>query len=434
MLELGGPEGIAVDVQGNTFVVDERNDTVFRVSPTGSITVFIDESGGGSGISMTGPRGVALDASGNTYVSYGSNGPNEVSGVMKIEPTGLVTRIISTTALNRPRGIAVDASQNVYVVGGSSYIGFKIAPDGTLTEFITYNGDLLGNLLEMPVDVAVDLAGNAYVTGYRSDNVFKVAPDGKISQILDYDGDGLGNLCDGPRGIAVDRVGNVYVAAILSDSVFRIAPDGGATVVLDYSGDGSGNLADGPVNVSVDAAGNLYAACTQSDNAFRIDAEAPGEGYCFGDPGSGTPCPCFNDNDGSVPGSGCDNGVYASGAHLTGLGLARVTGDTVKLTTVGLEPQNSGLYFQADNDLSPGVVWGDGLRCAGGSLKRLQVRFADGVGTSSTTVGIAAKTGNISAGDTKYYQCWYRTTVNPPCGSSVNDFNTSNGYAITWQP
>ena len=40
-------------------------------------------------------------------------------------------------------------------------------------------------------------------------------------------------------------------------------------------------------------------------------------GYCFGDPGSGTPCPCGNDNDGSVPGSGCANGVFTSGAQLS---------------------------------------------------------------------------------------------------------------------
>ncbi len=160
----------------------------------------------------------------------------------------------------------------------------------------------------------------------------------------------------------------------------------------------------------------------------------PGQPYCFGDPWSGTPCPCSNDNDGSVPGSGCDNGVFASGAQLTGSGQASVTADSVVLTTTHLEPNNSGLYFQADSDLSPGTAWGDGLRCAGGNLKRLQVRFADLDGTSSTTVGISTKAGNVQAGDRKYYQCWYRTNVNPPCGVWVNDFNTSNGYAIVWHP
>jgi hypothetical protein len=164
-------------------------------------------------------------------------------------------------------------------------------------------------------------------------------------------------------------------------------------------------------------------------------ANPPGVRYCFGDPGAGTPCPCSNDNDGSVPGSGCANGVFASGAQLTGSGSASVGADTLVLATSGLEPSNSGLYFQADNDLSPGIIWGDGLQCAGGSLKRLGVRFANASGysdTSAWTTPISVKAGNVLAGNTKHYQCWYRTTVNPPCGAGVNDFNSSNGYAVTW--
>ncbi len=170
---------------------------------------------------------------------------------------------------------------------------------------------------------------------------------------------------------------------------------------------------------------------------YMNDPSVPGIPFCFGDPGSGTPCPCSNDNDGSIPGSGCDNGIFASGANLTGSGVASLSNDTVVLSTTNLEPNNAGLYFQADNDLSPGIAWGDGLRCAGGNLKRLGVRFSDGNGDSDTSGyphTISAKAGNVLAGDTKYYQCWYRTTANPPCGPGVNEFNTSNGYAITWWP
>lgn len=76
---------------------------------------------------------------------------------------------------------------------------------------------------------------------------------------------------------------------------------------------------------------------------------------------------------------------------------------------------------------------GGGICCAGGGLIRLRVRNAGAEGTSSTTLSIAAK-GSVSAGDTRSYQCWYRTTQAPPCGVGVNDFNLSNGYRITWLP
>jgi len=161
--------------------------------------------------------------------------------------------------------------------------------------------------------------------------------------------------------------------------------------------------------------------------------EPPGIGYCFGDPSSGTPCPCDNDNDGSVPGSGCDNGVYPSGAQLTASGIASVGNDSLVLSTTHQEPNNTGLYFQAQNDLSPGVTWGNGLRCAGGGELRLQVRMADVEGISYTTASIGAK-GGIVPGDTLYYQLWYRTNFFPPCGVAVGEFNTTDGIIITWHP
>ena len=168
---------------------------------------------------------------------------------------------------------------------------------------------------------------------------------------------------------------------------------------------------------------------------FQVEP-APGVPYSFGDPGVGTPCPCSNDNDQSHPGSGCANGAFASGAQLTGSGVASVSGDTLVLQATGLDPNNSGLYFQANNALNggDGSAFGDGLRCAGGGLIRLQVRASDGSGASSTTIAIGMK-GGVAAGDTKRYQCWYRdTSGGQPCGVGVNDFNLSNGYEIIWIP
>jgi len=169
--------------------------------------------------------------------------------------------------------------------------------------------------------------------------------------------------------------------------------------------------------------------------AAHVLTSEPGTGFCFGDPGSGTPCPCANDNDGSVPGSGCDNGVFASGAKLSARGIASVSHDSVVLFTERAEPSNSGLYFQADNRVNggAGIVFGDGLRCAGGQLVRLQVRFADASGYSATTVGLAAK-GGVGPGSTERYQCWYRNQSTPACGLGVNEFNLSNGYEIFWGP
>ena len=157
--------------------------------------------------------------------------------------------------------------------------------------------------------------------------------------------------------------------------------------------------------------------------------------YCVGDPGVGTPCPCGNDNDGSVPGSGCANGVFSSGARLVGSGLASVGADTLALAASGLEPGNVALYFQGDTSINgrDGLPFGEGLRCVGGSPVKLQVRIASASGNASTDVAIAS-TGNVSAGDRKYYQCCYRTSASPACGGGAAGFNFTNGCAVTWVP
>ncbi len=219
--------------------------------------------------------------------------------------------------------------------------------------------------------------------------------------------------------------GSAYVfVATTGQRLRKLLPSDGATD--DHFG----------YSVSIHEGGALAGAPDDDDNgynagsAYVFDATPPGTGHCFGDPGSGNPCPCGNDNDGGQPGFGCANGVFTSGAQLTGSGVPSVSSDTLALHTDYQEPSNSGLYFQGATDLGPGMLWGDGLRCTGGGITRLQVRFADAAGSSNTTISLATK-GGVSAGETRYYQCWYRNPQNSPCGAG---FNTTNGYSVTWLP
>lgn len=152
-----------------------------------------------------------------------------------------------------------------------------------------------------------------------------------------------------------------------------------------------------------------------------------GTAFCHGD-GAGTACPCGNNNDNSVVPSGCANSVSTAGATLSGAGNPSIANDTVLLSTTGLAPNQPGLYFRADNAINGGngIIFGDGLRCAGGNVSRMEVRISDGAGTSSTTVSMGA---GLSAGTVRRYQCWYRDPAGSPCGAA---FNLSNGFEITW--
>jgi hypothetical protein len=151
----------------------------------------------------------------------------------------------------------------------------------------------------------------------------------------------------------------------------------------------------------------------------------PGTPFCFGD-GTGTPCPCGNVG---AQGEGCANDT-GSGGSLTGSGSNSVGSDDLVLSSTGLTP-GPGLFFQGNNAINAGNgnPFGDGLRCAGNQVIRLEIQFSSG-GASQTTISVPTK-GGVSAGDTKRYQHWYRDTGTSPCNSL---FNLTNGYEITWTP
>ena len=158
----------------------------------------------------------------------------------------------------------------------------------------------------------------------------------------------------------------------------------------------------------------------------------PGFAYCFGD--TSIACPCGNANDGSLEGgaAGCANSVSSGGAALTASGSNSIAAADLVLNTTGLDPGKPGLYFQGDNLVSMGLgaMFGDGLRCAGGEVVRMQVVTADFFGDSSTSVDVG-HAGGVSTGEVKRYQLWYR---NPGVSSCLTGFNLTNGYEITWTP
>ena len=162
------------------------------------------------------------------------------------------------------------------------------------------------------------------------------------------------------------------------------------------------------------------------DNGHTIlNSPFPGTSYCSGDEFS---CPCANAGDG---GSGCANSS-SMGGTLSASGSASVSTDDLTLSLNGGLSGQPCLFFQGDNKINggDGVIFGDGLRCAGGGVIRLQVRFADATGLAQTSVDLAAA-GGCAVCDMKRYQGWYRDPNTSLCGS---DFNLSNGVEFVWTP
>jgi hypothetical protein len=153
----------------------------------------------------------------------------------------------------------------------------------------------------------------------------------------------------------------------------------------------------------------------------------PGVYYCAGD-GTASPCPCANVG---PPGRGCANSS-GSGAWLESVGSASLAAADLRLQAIGAIQGQPGLVFQGDQRVAggAGVPFGDGLRCAGGSVVRLQVLVPQAGGFAETSVDIGAEGGALP-GEMKAFQFWYRDPTGGPCGSS---FNLSNAIELTFAP
>jgi len=159
----------------------------------------------------------------------------------------------------------------------------------------------------------------------------------------------------------------------------------------------------------------------------------PGTGtpLCAGD-GTGTACPCGNN---SAPGAneGCLNSL-GTGGKLRATGMASIASDTLVLN--GTQMANSScLYFQGTIQAAGGAgsVFGDGKRCAGGSVIRLRTKVNVAGASNYPEPGdqpVSVK-GAVTAPGTRTYQAWYR---NPAAFCTPATFNLTNGLEVMWLP
>jgi hypothetical protein len=152
---------------------------------------------------------------------------------------------------------------------------------------------------------------------------------------------------------------------------------------------------------------------------------------CFGDGTRGT-CPCSN---AGGSGHGCENSASTGGAVLTSSGIASLSSDSVQLTSSNELPSALSIVLQGNSAITP-TNFGDGLRCAGGSLKRLYVKHAAGgmvtapeAGDPSISARSAALGDMIPLGATRVYQVYYR---DPNLVFCPGGFNVSSAIAIAW--
>ena len=166
------------------------------------------------------------------------------------------------------------------------------------------------------------------------------------------------------------------------------------------------------------------------------------EYLCFGDGSLSSACPCSNWGN---PGHGCRNSVPVSGGSVSSGGARLTAGgvtspDTVTLVSTGGYTTGLMVYFQGTTSIVGGVTFGDGVRCAGGVLRRLSIKNAvggasqyPGPGDPTITAKSASLGDPIAPGSMRYYQTYYADASTSFCPSPVGGgWNVTNAVRITW--
>ena len=262
------------------------------------------------------------------------------------------------------------------------------------------------------------------------DTVYMVEPGKQLTRLDPATGAALGTTGAQtvdffePR-IATDALGRVY----MNNGGFT----GGAFTCWEADLTPRWSLSVPNANIGSPAIGAdgtlVVAGIGTSVVAYR--ATPPMTPFCAGDgldPSHTSDCPCANHGD---RGRGCANSVNSSGALL--LASGRPALDTVVLNGLGMPATVACIYRQGD--ALDDALFGDGVRCTGGTLLRLRTRVnvagASRFPDSTDTVTLSAR-GSTPPGSglTAYYQTYYRNASASFCPPET--FNVSNGYQITW--
>lgn len=408
--------GVALAVDGNTIAVgqfglsEERVIIWVKSGANWAIQQVLTVNGGATGAGF----GVSCALSGDTLVA-GSRDDDELAtnaGAFYVfRRTGTVwsqqAKVLGTAPYNYRR---LGASVDIQPLGGGQFeiVSGAIGPNSGTGRVYAFTGAMASWTQTANLLPATGGSGGwfGYSVALDGDRLVAGSPFGDRNST----DDGLATLYRRCGATWVRQTDLVASDGMPGDNLGRsVAAQAGFTAVGARSDDDS---------VTDEGAVYLY-----------DPTDAPLVSYCHGD-GSGTPCPCGND---AAPGTegGCENSTGVGALLLTDDGVAVAT-DKLRAYSCDLLPNQPALLFAGNDAVNggAGILFGDGLRCAGTNVVRLGVQTPDANGDATWGPGLGA-IGGWSAGDTRFFQTWYRNPAGGPCATG---FNLTNGVEVTFEP
>lgn len=288
------PAGITFDSNGILYIADVNNNTIRKLTPSGSVTTLAGVSIGwgdgiGTNVRFNTPNGIALDPSGNVWVADTFN-----NTIRRVSPTGVVNTIAGVPTVSGtndgtgtnalfyyPTTMAFDSATNLFICDSGNSTIRKLDPSGAVTTvagvpgaFGTNDGPSLSALFYQPGGIALDSHGNVLVADTGSHTIRMISTNGMVSTYAGSPGNpgsDDGTLAtatfNSPLACATDADDNLYISDWGNNSIRRISRNGTVSTLAGLPGfagsdDGTGSQArfDQPFGLRVDPNGNILVA------------------------------------------------------------------------------------------------------------------------------------------------------------------------------
>ncbi len=289
---LVNPRYIAIDSAANIYIADPYYNQIFRVSVSGTISLFAGagrqgfsgDGGPATAALLDAPAGLVFDPSGNLYIADSANGR-----IRRVTPAGTIS---TYATIPGPTNLAFDSAGNLYVSQVSVHTIRRIAPDGTNTliagtgtpGFSGDNGPATAARLFNPSGIKFDSKGNLFVADSQNHRIRRITPAGVISTVA---GDGNGRFAGDntlalnasltlPGDIALDVNDTLFIADSSNGRVRAVAANG----VIGTVAGGGGSLNDGPAaqatlpglnNIVFDGNGALVMSVSAARQVRRLN-------------------------------------------------------------------------------------------------------------------------------------------------------------------
>ena len=265
------PSGLALDQQGNLYVVDAGNSRVQEFDSQGHFITKWGSHGSGDGQFVFLEHivgGVAVDGQGKIYVTDGGNSRVQIFDGHGQFLAAWGIRGHGDGQFSSPLGVAVDRQGNVYVGDNDAARIQKLDGNGKfLTKWGTF-GKGNGQFNEPAIALAIDAQGNVYVPDFARSDIQKFDRQGQFLAKWDTCGSGpFSNMVT--AAVALDAQGNIYVTDYGNNRVCKFDANGHFMTRWGDSGSGDGQFA-GPSGIVVDGQGNVYVADARNNRIQKF--------------------------------------------------------------------------------------------------------------------------------------------------------------------